>query len=81
MLYSADFRRKAREALSGRWGTAVGAGFVAGILGANVDYGNIIEYTLNDEDKLLSRIRCKSGNCRFKKDDERKQVEIVLPAF
>lgn len=34
MLYASDFRRIAREALTGRWGDAVGTGFVACLLGA-----------------------------------------------
>lgn len=34
MLYAVDFRAKAREALSGNWGKAVGVGFVASLLGA-----------------------------------------------
>lgn len=34
MLYAADFRAKAREALYGNWGKAVGVGFVASLLGA-----------------------------------------------
>ena len=34
MLYAADFRAKAREALQGNWGKAVGVGFVASLLGA-----------------------------------------------
>lgn len=34
MLYAADFRQKAREALNGNWGKAVGVGFVASLLGA-----------------------------------------------
>lgn len=34
MLYAADFRAKARDALSGNWGKAVGVGFVASLLGA-----------------------------------------------
>lgn len=34
MLYAADFRQKAREALTGDWGKAVGVGFVASLLGA-----------------------------------------------
>jgi uncharacterized membrane protein len=33
MLYAADFRQKAREALSGRWAVAVGTSFVASLLG------------------------------------------------
>lgn len=34
MLYAADFRARAREALYGNWGKAVGVGFVASLLGA-----------------------------------------------
>ncbi len=34
MLYAADFRRIAREALRGKWALAVGTGFVATLLGA-----------------------------------------------
>lgn len=34
MLYAADFRAKAREALNGNWGKAIGTGFVASLLGA-----------------------------------------------
>lgn len=34
MLYAKDFREEARSALSGRWGLAVGTGFVAALLGA-----------------------------------------------
>lgn len=33
MMYASDFRRKAREALSGRWALAVGTGLVAVLLG------------------------------------------------
>ena len=36
MLYAADFRERAREALKGNWGTAVGGGFVASLLGAAI---------------------------------------------
>lgn len=36
MLYAADFRAKAREALRGNWGKAVGVGFVASLLGAAI---------------------------------------------
>lgn len=35
MLYAEDFRRIARECLSGRWAVAVGTGFVAGLLGVS----------------------------------------------
>ena len=34
MLYAADFRTKARAALQGNWGKAVGVGIVASLLGA-----------------------------------------------
>lgn len=34
MLYASDFRTRAREALYGNWGKAVGVGFVATLLGA-----------------------------------------------
>lgn len=34
MMYASDFREKAREALNGNWGVAVGTGFVAALLGA-----------------------------------------------
>ena len=34
MLYAADFRAKARDALQGNWGKAVGTGIVASLLGA-----------------------------------------------
>lgn len=34
MLYAADFRAKARQALQDNWGKAVGVGFVASLLGA-----------------------------------------------
>ena len=34
MLYAADFRAKARKALQGNWGKAIGVGFVASLLGA-----------------------------------------------
>lgn len=35
MLYASDFRRIARERLSGKWALAVGTGFVAVLLGAS----------------------------------------------
>ncbi len=35
MLFAADFRRIAREALSGKWALAVGTGFIAMLLGAD----------------------------------------------
>jgi uncharacterized membrane protein len=39
MLYAEDFRRIARESLSGRWALAVGTGFVASLLGASTTGG------------------------------------------
>lgn len=39
MLYAADFRQKAREALEGNWGKAIGVGFVASLLGAGITSG------------------------------------------
>ncbi len=38
MLYASDFRKIARDALSGKWALAVGTGFVASLLGA-ITYG------------------------------------------
>lgn len=35
MLYAKDFREKARQVLSGKWGLAVGTGFVASLMGAS----------------------------------------------
>jgi uncharacterized membrane protein len=49
MLYAADFREKARNALNGKWGLAVGTGFVAGLLGAGVNVGSSSSYRLNDD--------------------------------
>jgi uncharacterized membrane protein len=34
MLFAADFRKIARDALRGKWALAVGTGFIAGLLGA-----------------------------------------------
>lgn len=39
MLLAEDFRREAREALKGKWGPAVGTGFVASMLGAYTALG------------------------------------------
>lgn len=36
MKFAEDFRREAREALENNWGKAVGAGFVASLLGAGI---------------------------------------------
>lgn len=40
MLLAKDFREEARNALSGKWGVAVGTGFVAGLLGAYTALGS-----------------------------------------
>lgn len=40
MLVAADFREKARNALSGNWAVAVGTGFVASLLGVNTALGS-----------------------------------------
>jgi uncharacterized membrane protein len=42
MLYAEDFREIARRALSGRWGIAIGTGFIASLLGVNAVSGNTI---------------------------------------
>lgn len=39
MLVAADFRERARKALSGNWPVAVGTGFVASLLGVNTALG------------------------------------------
>lgn len=36
MMYAANFKQKAREALRGNWGRAVGTGLVASLLGAGI---------------------------------------------
>lgn len=41
MLYAADFRAKAREALSDNWGKAVGVGLVASLLGASTTVAGV----------------------------------------
>jgi uncharacterized membrane protein len=41
MKYASDFRSAARNALKGKWGLAVGAGFVAAIFGAASNNGGI----------------------------------------
>ena len=48
MKYAADFRRIARNALSGRWTTAVIAGLIASLLGAVASNGPEIEWNIND---------------------------------
>lgn len=48
MKYAADFRRIAREALSGRWGIAVIAGLLATLLGAVSSSGPELNFEIND---------------------------------
>ena len=48
MKYAADFRRIAREALSGRWMMAVLTGLIASILGAVASNGPSINFQYND---------------------------------
>ena len=48
MKYAADFRRIAREALSGRWMMAVLTGLIASILGAVASSGPSINFQYND---------------------------------
>lgn len=45
MQYAADFRSTARDALSGKWGTAVVAGLIAALLGGTTSSGP--EFKLN----------------------------------
>lgn len=40
MMYAANFKQKAREALRGNWGKAVGTGLVASLLGAGIKGGS-----------------------------------------
>lgn len=40
MMVAADFREKARNALTGNWGVAIGTGFVASLLGAYTALSN-----------------------------------------
>lgn len=56
MLYSADFRRIARDGLYGRWGTAVGAGLMALLFGATIHgIEDIFSITvrLSDDDSFI----------------------------
>ena len=39
MMYASDFRRRAREALQGKWGLALGTGLVASLLGGTASSG------------------------------------------
>ena len=48
MKYAADFRRIAREALSGRWTVAVIAGLIASMLGAAASNGPELKFNISD---------------------------------
>ena len=48
MKYAADFRRIARDVLSGRWTLAVIAGLLASLLGAVASSGPEIKFTISD---------------------------------
>jgi len=50
MMYAADFRAKARESLSGKWTTAVGTWFVAGLLGAGSGLAGGFNFEFDFED-------------------------------
>ncbi len=49
MLYAKDFREKARNALNGNWGTAIGTGLLAAFLG-----GSTVTENLNFSDSLTN---------------------------
>ncbi len=44
MLYAVDFRNMARKALKGKWGLAVGTGFIAALLGASNNFSGSSSY-------------------------------------
>lgn len=48
MKYASDFRSLARDALSGRWGTAVLAGLIASLLGAVATNGPELTFEYNE---------------------------------
>lgn len=48
MKYAADFRRIARDVLSGRWTVAVIAGFLASLLGAIASNGPEFQFDISD---------------------------------
>lgn len=58
MLYADDFREIARHALRGKWGLAIGTGFIASLLGVNVLSGNNLTKRLDSMDiHIISQIR------------------------
>ncbi|MBQ1256842.1 MAG: DUF975 family protein [Clostridia bacterium] len=56
MKYAADFRKTARTALKGRWGTAVIAGLIAGLVGAVTLGSSNFKYSF-DDNGFQGRIR------------------------
>ena len=58
MKLAADYRALARDALRGRWKTAVLAGLLASALGANIvnATGNITEHQWKETNQLLEKI-------------------------
>lgn len=54
MKYASDFRTLAREALSGRWGKAVLAGFLATLLGAAASSGPELNIDMSDSGVRMS---------------------------
>lgn len=49
MLYARDFRRKAYEALNGKWALAVGTGFIAALLGGMDGPVNIPDFNWKEQ--------------------------------
>lgn len=52
MLFAADFRYMARQALKGRWGLAVVTGFVASLLGVSSNFGGSSNYRRDDAENF-----------------------------
>lgn len=55
MLSAADFRAKARMALQGNWGVAIGTGFVAGLLGARTAMSATISYDVDSDTESMEK--------------------------
>ncbi len=52
MLYAKDFRMQAYDALTGRWGLAIGTAFVAGLLGSTVGVSRLSNSILRRSDDM-----------------------------
>lgn len=61
MLLAEDFRRSAREALKGKWGLAVGTGFVAALLGAGGGFNYSSRYNYKDSEYLKDFFQTDTG--------------------